>query len=320
MELGLRAAGRTPFRPDPSMIVRVDPGPLIEPHPLLGYRNAPGRHHVTYRCGYSYTTTVTAKGTRATRPREREADYAGRPRIVVLGCSFTYGWSLADQDTYPWLLQQALPEFDVVNEGVAGYGTIHQLLRAKELLAARERPALIVATYGTLHDERNVVSRRFRKAVVPFDNQIRTLDSVRAFVSESGSVRIERIPLRYRPPPLIRRSALVEAMDECWNSLELAWLAPHRTTLRLLECLANACREAHVPLLLAGVWDDEATRRTLAVLAKLGVTTVDASVDLNDPRMNLLPVDWHPSAAANRVYAHRVLQAIRGLRGLAHAR
>jgi lysophospholipase L1-like esterase len=44
-----------------------------------------------------------------------------RPRILVLGDSFTFGPYLNDHDCYPSLMARLLPEVEVINGGVAGY-------------------------------------------------------------------------------------------------------------------------------------------------------------------------------------------------------
>ncbi len=48
--------------------------------------------------------------------------------VVFLGCSFTFGEGLSDQDTYPYKVAERLGDrFQVFNYGVPGYGT-HQVL------------------------------------------------------------------------------------------------------------------------------------------------------------------------------------------------
>jgi hypothetical protein len=310
VELGLRIAGFTPFEPDPQVIVRVEPGPFLVPDDLLGYANAPGAARITYTTGYTYTATCTPDGTRVTRASQPGA---GRPELWILGCSFSFGWSLADHETYPWLIQERLPAYDVVNFGVAGHGTVHSLLRLREGFERGQRPALVVLTYGSLHDERNVFSRAFRKAIVPFEEQ--TLGLRMPVVRlVNGELRVDYAPLSYEAPPLVRELALVEALDTRFNAWQVRRKQPQQVARRLLERIVGLCRRHDVPLVVAGIWSDEATHEALSTLAADGVSTVDISVDLSDPAMNLLPMDWHPSAAANREFARRLLAHLEGQR------
>jgi lysophospholipase L1-like esterase len=65
-----------------------------------------------------YRVTVNAQGLRMNYdlvfPKSK-------PRILCLGDSFTFGPFMANFNTYPGLLQQKLPEFEVINAGICGY-------------------------------------------------------------------------------------------------------------------------------------------------------------------------------------------------------
>lgn len=292
------------------MIVSVDPGPLLEPDPLLGWRNAPGAHVVTYASGYQYSTSHTHSGTRVTRSLFEEYRYRGLPRVEIYGCSYTYGWSVIDSETFPWRVQEELPAYDVVNFGVGGHGTVQAWLRLDESLRRRPLPAVVVLNYGSLHDERNVLTRRFRKAVVPYSKQTDALSGPRARL-ERGELRFETTPLRYERPPLATQLALVELLDEAHCRWERAGLKEREVTRALLLAIGARCKAAGVPLVVAGIGDDEATLGMLTDLQAAGIRTVDISVDLTQAENSLLPVDWHPSPRAHREFARRLLAYLR---------
>jgi hypothetical protein len=307
VEVVVRVRGHAPARTSGQVIVSVEPGPrLLEPDPLLGWRNAPGAHLVTYASGYQYATSHTHSGTRITRDPLQEHRYRGRPRLEIHGCSFAYGWSVADADTFPWHVQEALPGRDVVNFGVGGHGTVQTWLRLRESLGRGAAPALVVVTYGSLHDERNVLTRRFRKAVVPYSETTAGLQAPRARWSD-GQLLVSREALSYERPPLATHSALVELLDEGYCRWQRAGLEERGVTRALLLDIAARCQAVQVPLVIAGIGHDEATRSMLRELASAGVRTVDVSVDLALPENSLLPVDWHPSPAAQAAYARKLL-------------
>lgn len=310
-EVALRLRGNTPAKTPPQVIVSVEPGPrLLEPDPLLGWRNAPGAHLVTYGSGYQYATSHTHSGTRITRDLLQEHRYQGLPRLEIHGCSFTYGWSVADAETFPWRVQAALPAHDVVNHGVGGHGTIQAWLRLQASLGQGRAPALVVVTYGSLHDERNVLTRRFRKAIVPYSETVAGLEAPRARWVE-GQLRVGRERLAYERPPLATRSALVELLDEGYCRWQRASLDERQVTRALLLEIAARCEAAEVPLVVAGIGHDPSTRDMLGELAAAGVRTVDISVDLNLPENNLLPIDWHPSPIAQAAYARKLVAYLR---------
>jgi hypothetical protein len=60
----------------------------------------------------------------ATRRTAREVADGG-DRLVLVGCSFTFGWAVADDQTFARELAGQLPGTHVVNAAVSGYGTYH---------------------------------------------------------------------------------------------------------------------------------------------------------------------------------------------------
>jgi hypothetical protein len=61
-----------------------------------------------------------------------------------------------DEDTWPWLLQEHLPGYHVVNTGVNGYGTDQALLAAERaVLHATEPVRLVVLGFGDFQIDRN---------------------------------------------------------------------------------------------------------------------------------------------------------------------
>src|SRR5262249_12408647 len=56
----------------------------------------------------------------------------GAPTALFIGCSFTQGWAISDQETFPWGVQEHFPAARVLNAGTAGYGTYQSLLGLSE--------------------------------------------------------------------------------------------------------------------------------------------------------------------------------------------
>jgi hypothetical protein len=147
------------LRPPPAEMEPLDRNvpTLHEPDAELGWRNKAGRFVWPGRnrdAGRDIVMTFWPDGLRATGPTQRR----GRPQLVVVGCSFTQGWALTDEDTYPWRLQTAFPDLEVLNYGTAGYGTYQSLLALERHLARSTTPPAMVV-YGLIefHEERNVL-------------------------------------------------------------------------------------------------------------------------------------------------------------------
>ena len=68
----------------------------------------------------------------------------GSPLLVVLGDSFTWGWGVNNGRVFTDVMQNQLPEFNVANLGVNGYGTVQEFLLLKNCLKNGLRPRHVV--------------------------------------------------------------------------------------------------------------------------------------------------------------------------------
>lgn len=71
---------------------------------------------------------------------------SSRRRLLVLGDSQAFGWGVPWSETMSARLAVALPDWDVCNAAVAGYGTDQQLLTMRRLLP-RLRPHVVVSVF-----------------------------------------------------------------------------------------------------------------------------------------------------------------------------
>ena len=83
----------------------------------------------------------------------------GVTRIVVLGDSFTFGEEMGDDETYSHHLQTLIPDSEVLNLGVHGYGHDQMLLYLKEE-GLKYRPDIVLLGFMPDDMQRNVLSFR----------------------------------------------------------------------------------------------------------------------------------------------------------------
>lgn len=303
-EIALRLAGWETWQVE-DQAIKVEPGGrLFASDDLLGYTHRPGRFRVELGSGFSFHV---GHGGDTLRLTDTDGATAGdeRPEIWLLGCSFTHGWSLNDDESYPWLLQQAMPEFHVLNFGVSGYGTAQSLLQLQRELGAGRRPAAIVLGYAHFHDVRNTFVRKRRKQVAPW-NQLGHLNHPRARFDRNGELQIDYVPVTYEEFPLMRHSALVHAIERLYNDYE-AWQARSPdVTLALIAKIADLAGHAGVPFAVAGITDSRLTSQMLALTERRGIPTVDISTDLNRDGYTNKPHDAHPSSLATREIADKL--------------
>jgi lysophospholipase L1-like esterase len=117
--------------------------------PELGWRPLPNVKKVGGLWGVSRPASTNSHGW-----RDRERPYekpAGVRRAVAIGDSFTFGADVDDGERFTDVLGRLVPGLDVVNLGVAGYGTDQQL-RVLEMEAFRYQPDVLVLTVCVLND------------------------------------------------------------------------------------------------------------------------------------------------------------------------
>lgn len=107
------------------------------------------------------TNSVGARGTTEFKPIPSK----DKRRILVVGDSFTFGSDVNDEETYAYYLEKSLPNVEVLNFGVPGYGQDQMLLYLRELVRTY-RPHLVVLGFLELDMERNMLS--FRDYEKPF--------------------------------------------------------------------------------------------------------------------------------------------------------
>lgn len=304
LEVAARIAGWEPWTvEDPG--VRVEPGGrLFATDPELGYTHIAGRFQVELASGFSFDVTHDEDTLRLTSPSSSVRP-ASIPEIWLLGCSFTHGWSLNDDDSYPWRLQQLLPGYRIVNFGVSGYGTVQSLIQLRRALDAGERPAAVILAYAHFHDVRNTFVRKRRKQVAPW-NYLGRLTHPRARFDDDGNVRIETVPVTYEEFPLMRYSALAHAIETFYNDYQAWQLRSGDVTLELIVMAADLAKEAGVPFALAGITDSRHTGEILQLAGERGIKTVDIATDLNRDGYTNKPYDAHPSGLATQLYADRL--------------
>lgn len=286
--------------------VVVEPGGrLYSPNPILGYAALPGRFKVTIDGSYSFTITNLDNTLRVTHPFVASSAKT-KAGIWIFGDSITYGWSVNDKDTYPWLLQEKLPDYEVVNFGVNGYGTLQNLIQLREALKNGNEPKVVVLAYASWHDARNTFIRGRRKMLAraaslgPVNQPYARLDS-------SGQLNVSIDTLEYRPFPLMRYSAFIHALEESYDRYEERHSQSHEITKAIIKEFADLCKARGIELVVAGLTSDPTTLDMLSYCKSAGLTTVDVWVDLLNIKENSnLPYDSHPSAIAHQQYAQKL--------------
>lgn len=306
-EIYVRSKGHKPFtRPKPD--IQVEPGgKYFQKDTELGYTLLPGKFNVTIKEKLSFVTTHRKDTLRITHPVEQDADFVGKEKIWILGCSITHGWCLNDNETYPWLLQEKIPQYEIINFGVSGYGTIHSLIQLQKALKTMPKPKLVILTYASFHDTRNTFST-IRRRIVSAWNFLGPLTQPYASLDKQGKLQLHRADkVVYSPWPLARVSALINYLETKYIVQESRKTPHFEISKALVKKIYKICKKEGISMIAAGIKENQKKmQRMLNFCEKRKIPNVDISVDLSKKEHNFLPIDAHPSALANRKFAKKL--------------
>ncbi|RMG16081.1 MAG: hypothetical protein D6731_06875 [Planctomycetota bacterium] len=270
-----------------------------------GWRLRPGRYEVPpfSERGRPYRVTVLPGGRRWTgEPTGRR-----RPRLAVLGGSYTFGAGVDDGESYPARLQQLLPSVEVDNYGVNGYGTVQCLATLRRVLRGARPPRWVLYGFLAWHEERNVGSARWL-AMLAWNGP--GVSTPYATLGPEG-LRLHP-PEAYRLWPLQRASALVNAVQQTVAARQTAQRVAQAAavTVELVLQMNALCRaqgvDFRVVFLLVPPERQRAYRSTFEAQ---GLRCIDANHPLG-PAWSL-PGDPHPNARLHAWYAERIADALR---------
>lgn len=304
----LRLTRELPWHPD-LVPFRVEPGgKLYEDDPELGYRLKSGHFTVFMADGLPVESTHWSGPERATAPRAKESS---NPEIWIFGCSYTYGWSVQDSETFPWLVQEAFPEMRIRNFGVPGYGDLQGLIKMRKELAKRNRPEAVVLVYASFHDERNAGLRRWQKTLIrPTNRSLGPQDQPMARLDAGGNLRINPKPEKFWEIPGMRRFSIPHSIEKRWAKIEANTIPLTEISRQIIAQMGKEAEFAGADFFLAGIEPDGKTQAMLADWSRQGGMTVDLSVDLEQPGMRNTPHDSHPGPNAHRIFAEKLIQAL----------
>ena len=175
-EFGLRWFGAG-FAPEP---VTGDQYEFYRFDPELGWSNAPNVRAVFARKEFAYDVRINSLGLRG--PEIGLTKPAGVRRVAVLGDSYAWGIGARESELFATLIEQAIPDSQVLNFGVSGYGPVqYELLTGRVLEFA---PEVVVIAFCLGNDFADNVFWRRNDYYKPF-----------ARIDERGALVVEGYPL-----------------------------------------------------------------------------------------------------------------------------
>ncbi|TNE47889.1 MAG: hypothetical protein EP344_19195 [Bacteroidetes bacterium] len=308
MEVLLRILGFEPFYNTDYSIQATPPNAFVG-HPQLGIQLNPGNYRITVNDSLTFTAQHLANHTRLVPGRTRDS-----LDVLLLGCSFTYGFGVNDDQTFAALLQQDFPGLGIQNAGVVGYGSVQALLELWEYLDTC-RPKVVLLHFSSLHFMRNTMSPQYRSNLrIGYDRSSRHVDNLMQqarfpYMSEcNGPVEYMSWTSpgasMYANWPGREGLALINLFQTVYDRHAENVDKQVKVTACILRDMQALCREKVVAF---GVVCLDTTLETIALRKQLnGIPWVDIGFPFSSRQLTNLPYDSHPSASGHQLIARKV--------------
>jgi hypothetical protein len=220
-------------------------------HPIRGWALQPGLRRLE-AFDNSKTLNSNSWGLRGSSEHTYEKPL-GSLRILTFGDSFTFGQGVNDDETWSYILQTLLPESEVLNFGVHGYGHDQMLLYLQEE-GIKYHPDIVILGFLSEDMPRNMLS--FRDYAKP------------RFVLDGRRLVLTNTPVPLKEEILARepwRSKFLDALtmldDRYWERFGNFKIEMKQITTALLDEMANTIRSiGAVPIFVYLPTLDEITR------------------------------------------------------------
>lgn len=273
----------------------------------IGHLGIPGVHQVRESLEdekeliYNVISTIGEDGFRTTPSAKK-----GLSRINFFGCSFTYGYGLNDDETFPYYVAQKIENISVKNFGFTGYG-VHQALAILQSDRDTSGPINFLLT-APWHAPRSSCKTSW------------TAGSPRYKLQPNGDlIRVGRCPIWEDLgiiEKLLSRSTLFSMYQEIKNSGVKD--SDFELYLALVGEIARLSRERNqrfiVGFIKEGNWFFNGTNYTNEKIYSAIKDMADEVINLtleSDRKYYIHPLDPHPTSLANREMANLAASMLR---------
>ena len=274
---------------------------LFEFDEILGWKNKPGTYALSEP--YNAEMSIWQGGLRTTRPERREKD----TRVVLLGCSYTMGWAIPDNETFAWKLQERFPSLEFLNYGTNGYGTYQSLLVLEKILAGSPPPAMVLYGFIPHHENRNVAAEKWLRGLAQHSSKQGYVELPYCTVGFDGGL-IRQQPISYSAWPLRGTLSSVAFLERLCMQIK-TWrgaLRKRTITQKLLLEMNTLCAEknSEFAVLLLDV-RGKIKREYVKFFSENNIAYLDCTRPGRYTPAMWLP-DGHPNIAMNSFWADRI--------------
>lgn len=158
--------------------------------------------------------------------RDTSATPVTGPMLVMAGCSFSFGMGVNDADTWPWMVQEQMQGYQIVNAATSAYNVAQALMRANRVVGQNPgKVKTVLLAYGDFDVERDRAPQRDLVSLYPWGRP--------RFLKADDGIKRAGVVRFWTPGPLVERSAL--AMSVINLVAEFGNKTPSREDAREIE-------------------------------------------------------------------------------------
>lgn len=305
LEVALLILGYRRYQDEPYAVSATPAHAFIGDDSLGIYLN-PGRYQITLNDAVHFETEHLCDNRRLT-PHLGDNN---KPKIAFLGCSFSYGYGVNNEETFIAHLQTDFPNYSLENYGVVGYGTVQSLLQLPKILSDTSVKA-IVLDFSSFHFMRNVLSQNYRRNLkIGYANSSEQTNDLMQnarfpYLSDcSDSIRFANwndLHSDWYGRNWFASVNWIQTLTERYQDQQIDEIA---ITTCIIQQMAAKCKAENVRFGIVCLDSTEQTEILHTNLSEL--PWLDVNFDFTDTVLTLLPHDSHPSAHGHLEIARKI--------------
>jgi hypothetical protein len=304
----VRITGGKPFE-NLDYNVRINPEPAFIANDSLGIELRPGVFEFQLNDSIKFSATHDESGKRAVSLiGQTNID---KPKVALLGCSFTYGYGVYDSESFPFLLQAKNQAIQIQNYAVPGYGTVQSLLQLDHVLA--QNPKQVVLNFSSLHFMRNTLNLFYRQSLKLGYTRSRKSstnfmsNSKFPFVEEGGdAVMYEEWSDVYSNWPGREQFAAINWIQSLWDRVQYDKTENINATFEVINQISEKCQSENVAFIVSCIDSTSATQELKQKCINKQIKWAELNFDFTNEKLTNLPYDTHPNAEGHRILADKI--------------
>lgn len=230
-----------------------------------------------------------------------ESKFLGKPLIACMGCSITYGHSINNSETYPFLLQEKHNKYRVQNYGVGSYSLYQILLKLEKIIESGTPKYLILGFHQELE----------KRCTNSYDRRMYWMNfKSPSCTSKKGKLKMYS-PQGYDRFLFTEQLTSIELLEYSYNRLKFAGRnnsqLMRNTNEHLLLKIKHLCDKNNIRLLILCV---DISNEYYSFFDKHAFHWVISGVRSTMHEWTNAPFDGHPGTKAHQRYADCVISAI----------